>query len=81
MGFIDFLYLSLALSVLAVSGSVVYLIIQIADTVKTAKMIVEDINDLTHDVFLIKNGAKVAILRFVKNLLNNRTGGDQNVKP
>ena len=66
---LDLLYISLAVGFLVLVGFVVYLIINLKNTLDRVNMVLEDTRDVTKDVRGIKNMVKVSILGALSKVL------------
>lgn len=59
---LDILYYSLAISVLALTSGVLYLLYYLAQTIKQMQKVIEDVNSVTHDLEAMKDSLKHGII-------------------
>jgi CHASE3 domain sensor protein len=80
----DFLYISLSLGFLCLVGFSCYMLYHLTQTIKSAKRVVDNTEDITSDVMNAKNQLKSGVLSGVSSLINlasvffNKKGGEKN---
>ena len=62
MNSLDVLYYSLAVSAIALTTGLLYLLYQVAKTVKEMQQVIEDVNSVTHDLEAMKESLKSGVL-------------------
>lgn len=67
---LDILYYSLSVGVIVLVGFISYFLFQIAETVKHLKTVARDAENVTHDLFLLKDGVKKGVRRLWQELVH-----------
>ncbi len=74
----DFLFYSLGIGFLVLVGFLSYAAYQLAQSLRTLNLILQNAEDITSDVDMIKNGVKFGFLNILSMFL--KKGGEKNGK-
>ncbi len=77
MQIVDFLYVILILSAIAVTGTLVWVGNEFVKTLKSVREVTDDIKDTTKDLQMVKDTLKVGALSVVSGFIGKLTGGDK----
>lgn len=72
MSALDFLYLSLAVGFLVLAFFISFAAFQLAKTLVSLRLVLEDIKDTTRDVSRLKNALKLGIFGLLATLIKKR---------
>lgn len=77
---LDIFYLSLSIGFIVLVGTVSYAAFQLVQTLRSIKILVEDIDDTAKDVRIAKEATKLNIFRIVSMVLGLffKKGGEKN---